>query len=531
MPGELKGWQPDPYGIHELRYFTAGGDPTRLVRDGKGWQPDPYGIHELRYFTADGNPTRLVRDGGGWSNDEPPQDSTGFPLSPPTERSAQHPPGTQPTASATRSGLGEPALSAWEHSNPTEQRMSRAVDSGPLLTPPPEARWGTPVAHPADWYQDPSNPDQLRYWDGVGWTQHTREVSLAPSGSAAALIIASAASGMALTASDMPATSIPMSGEQWGEPPGGIAPKGPKPLIYKQWLVPMISAVVLIIIIAVAMGGSKKNPGTLATTTTSAAPAVSSTTATTATTSTNAAATATTTAGPSATSAPPTTAATASRQVEVTPEAARTSTSTTSRYSLPTTISATGPTTTVPAVTTGVASTTTVPPSSTTSTEPSSTTSTSTSSPSSTTTTPLATTTTTPLATTTTTSLATTTTSTTTTVPQSTTSTTVTPTTTTTTAGTADASTTVVQAASEDAATSTTDPVHPTTTLIGGDSSGNATSDTGSTDLTAYSTSGSSLALTGVELGIFWVLFGGSLLFVIGLIGRRHATRRRELQT
>lgn len=27
--------------------------------------------------------------------------------------------------------------------------------------------------HPSGWYDDPSNPDLLRYWDGVSWTNHT----------------------------------------------------------------------------------------------------------------------------------------------------------------------------------------------------------------------------------------------------------------------------------------------------------------------------------------------------------------------
>jgi putative flippase GtrA len=38
----------------------------------RGWHADPFGVHELRYFTFDGNPTRLVRDGAGWSHDPPP---------------------------------------------------------------------------------------------------------------------------------------------------------------------------------------------------------------------------------------------------------------------------------------------------------------------------------------------------------------------------------------------------------------------------------------------------------------------------
>ena len=29
------------------------------------------------------------------------------------------------------------------------------------------------MSQPAGWYDDPQNPDNLRYWDGVTWTQHT----------------------------------------------------------------------------------------------------------------------------------------------------------------------------------------------------------------------------------------------------------------------------------------------------------------------------------------------------------------------
>src|SRR5271157_117269 len=38
----------------------------------KGWQPDPFVVHELRFFSADGKPTRLVRDNNVESYDEPP---------------------------------------------------------------------------------------------------------------------------------------------------------------------------------------------------------------------------------------------------------------------------------------------------------------------------------------------------------------------------------------------------------------------------------------------------------------------------
>jgi hypothetical protein len=39
-----------------------------------GWHSDPFGVHEARYFSADGHPTKLVRDRGVESYDEPPSD-------------------------------------------------------------------------------------------------------------------------------------------------------------------------------------------------------------------------------------------------------------------------------------------------------------------------------------------------------------------------------------------------------------------------------------------------------------------------
>ena len=40
----------------------------------QGWAPDPFGLHESRYF-SDGRPTKLVMDGGVESYDEPPSDT------------------------------------------------------------------------------------------------------------------------------------------------------------------------------------------------------------------------------------------------------------------------------------------------------------------------------------------------------------------------------------------------------------------------------------------------------------------------
>jgi hypothetical protein len=38
----------------------------------KGWQPDPFGSHEFRFFSDDGKPTLLVRDGDTRAYDPPP---------------------------------------------------------------------------------------------------------------------------------------------------------------------------------------------------------------------------------------------------------------------------------------------------------------------------------------------------------------------------------------------------------------------------------------------------------------------------
>jgi len=35
-----------------------------------------------------------------------------------------------------------------------------------------DGQFGTPAAHPAGWYQDPSNPAGLRFWSGREWTEH-----------------------------------------------------------------------------------------------------------------------------------------------------------------------------------------------------------------------------------------------------------------------------------------------------------------------------------------------------------------------
>jgi hypothetical protein len=45
------------------------GEGVRVVW---GWYPDPYGIHQERYVSGDGTPTKLVRDDSIESYDPPP---------------------------------------------------------------------------------------------------------------------------------------------------------------------------------------------------------------------------------------------------------------------------------------------------------------------------------------------------------------------------------------------------------------------------------------------------------------------------
>jgi putative flippase GtrA len=42
-----------------------------MAEERRGWHPDPFGAHELRYFALNGTPTRLVRDADTWSHDVP----------------------------------------------------------------------------------------------------------------------------------------------------------------------------------------------------------------------------------------------------------------------------------------------------------------------------------------------------------------------------------------------------------------------------------------------------------------------------
>jgi uncharacterized RDD family membrane protein YckC len=63
---------------------------------------------------------------------------------------------------------------------------------------------------PAGWYDDPSDPEQLRYWDGVTWTTHT-----VPRRSPSA---AQSTIGGTLPKAQTPTTPVPQ-GSGWHQPP------------------------------------------------------------------------------------------------------------------------------------------------------------------------------------------------------------------------------------------------------------------------------------------------------------------------
>ena len=85
-----------------------------------GWEADPFGIHELRYFSQ-GQPTRLVKDGKVEAYDEPPTGGTPNPAPPP--------PPPMPGATAARVSMP-----------PHGREVTIAPTSAPPPPPPDAAR-------------------------------------------------------------------------------------------------------------------------------------------------------------------------------------------------------------------------------------------------------------------------------------------------------------------------------------------------------------------------------------------------------
>jgi hypothetical protein len=87
-------------------------------RELQGWQPDPFGVHEMRYFSV-GRPTKLVRDGRVEAYDEPPGDLSS--------------PGAASAAPAVAVG-GEQAAGA-RVQTPAAALVSTAISAATMSTP------------------------------------------------------------------------------------------------------------------------------------------------------------------------------------------------------------------------------------------------------------------------------------------------------------------------------------------------------------------------------------------------------------
>ena len=80
------------------------------MSQGTGWRPDPYGLHEFRFFSADGQPTLLVMDGGQTSHERPP----------PTAPSSVPGPVAQPVTPAVSEPNPQPHVTSVAAAPPTE---------------------------------------------------------------------------------------------------------------------------------------------------------------------------------------------------------------------------------------------------------------------------------------------------------------------------------------------------------------------------------------------------------------------------
>jgi hypothetical protein len=117
-----------------------------------GWQPDPFGIHEFRYLSSSGAPTKLVRDRGVESYDDPPTSASGTDLTDPAVAPTQDVAGITGTQDVN------------QRAEPATEAPTRPPASGP----------------PAGWFPDTAKPNQLRYWDGINWTDHTAPTASVP---------------------------------------------------------------------------------------------------------------------------------------------------------------------------------------------------------------------------------------------------------------------------------------------------------------------------------------------------------------
>jgi hypothetical protein len=98
----------------------------------KGWNPDPFGIHESRFFSDDGKPTLLVRDGDTTSYDKPPEHEP-LPLYVEPAQRDPLPQYVVPPLLENTPRIASPTLAP--PSSPPERRRSEPAPDVPVATP------------------------------------------------------------------------------------------------------------------------------------------------------------------------------------------------------------------------------------------------------------------------------------------------------------------------------------------------------------------------------------------------------------
>jgi hypothetical protein len=119
-----------------------------------GWQRDPFGAHEFRFFSDDGRPTLLVRDGEAHSHDPPPEtgdlrffaEKPENPVAP--TRGAVHSP-YSPEQMNGHTNRPDPSIRRFSHyqnHRVTQQPLSAERRPPPVLTRPVKIAYGVVLA-------------------------------------------------------------------------------------------------------------------------------------------------------------------------------------------------------------------------------------------------------------------------------------------------------------------------------------------------------------------------------------------------
>ncbi len=99
-----------------------------MSNDTTRWRPDPSGVHELRFFSSDGKPTRLVMDGGRTSYDQTSSSASAPPAAASASMGSELPPSlrTPPSRPAPPPHCEPEALERATHSD--DDRPQSVVD-------------------------------------------------------------------------------------------------------------------------------------------------------------------------------------------------------------------------------------------------------------------------------------------------------------------------------------------------------------------------------------------------------------------